>query len=210
MIRRPPRSTLFPYTTLFRSRERPEHRGRLRSGGWWVAPPTPHARRVHAQLRRSPGHSAPAHHGRGTMAGGRRERLRRPRARERRCDRRHGGAGPSRLRRTFGRDERVAVHGGCERGARPPAPPLRVPDGRRARRETPHGAAMDAVIERRPPNWRRGGRRLLAWVLIGVPLVLAAALVASAGARYLPRAGVEEARILLKRRSIAKLLANPN
>src|SRR2546430_9911638 len=25
MIRRPPRSTLFPYTTLFRSRPRPEH-----------------------------------------------------------------------------------------------------------------------------------------------------------------------------------------
>src|SRR5260221_10153480 len=25
MIRRPPRSTLFPYTTLFRSQERPEH-----------------------------------------------------------------------------------------------------------------------------------------------------------------------------------------
>src|SRR5947199_6813926 len=31
MIRRPPRSTLFPYTTLFRSRaERPRPRGRLR------------------------------------------------------------------------------------------------------------------------------------------------------------------------------------
>src|SRR2546421_6044729 len=28
MIRRPPRSTLFPYTTLFRSRERRAHRGR--------------------------------------------------------------------------------------------------------------------------------------------------------------------------------------
>src|SRR2546430_13598887 len=27
MIRRPPRSTLFPYTTLFRSLERGEHRG---------------------------------------------------------------------------------------------------------------------------------------------------------------------------------------
>src|SRR5258708_29854711 len=25
MIRRPPRSTLFPYTTLFRSQEKPEH-----------------------------------------------------------------------------------------------------------------------------------------------------------------------------------------
>src|SRR2546429_1033619 len=29
MIRRPPRSTLFPYTTLFRSRDRPDHRLRL-------------------------------------------------------------------------------------------------------------------------------------------------------------------------------------
>src|SRR2546426_6675491 len=27
MIRRPPRSTLFPYTTLFRSRKKPESRG---------------------------------------------------------------------------------------------------------------------------------------------------------------------------------------
>src|SRR5260370_8751505 len=30
MIRRPPRSTLFPYTTLFRSRHSQEHRGRPR------------------------------------------------------------------------------------------------------------------------------------------------------------------------------------
>src|SRR2546428_9547315 len=32
MIRRPPRSTLFPYTTLFRSRRR-HHLGRQRNGG---------------------------------------------------------------------------------------------------------------------------------------------------------------------------------
>src|SRR5260370_26979734 len=32
MIRRPPRSTLFPYTTLFRS-PRPEHRDRRRGNG---------------------------------------------------------------------------------------------------------------------------------------------------------------------------------
>src|SRR3712207_7080986 len=32
MIRRPPRSTLFPYTTLFRSREAQRHRGRPRPG----------------------------------------------------------------------------------------------------------------------------------------------------------------------------------
>src|SRR2546430_13604521 len=32
MIRRPPRSTLFPYTTLFRSKERPPARKRQRVG----------------------------------------------------------------------------------------------------------------------------------------------------------------------------------
>src|SRR5438309_7833767 len=36
MIRRPPRSTLFPYTTLFRSRARPRAPGR---GGGSAAPP---------------------------------------------------------------------------------------------------------------------------------------------------------------------------
>src|SRR5690554_6964418 len=36
MIRRPPRSTLFPYTTLFRS----DHRGRDRSCGGLLHPPT--------------------------------------------------------------------------------------------------------------------------------------------------------------------------
>src|SRR5207245_10802714 len=36
MIRRPPRSTLFPYTTLFRSRARCAHSG---SGLFWLDPP---------------------------------------------------------------------------------------------------------------------------------------------------------------------------
>ena len=64
-------------------------------------------------------------------------------------------------------------------------------------------------IERRPPNWGRVARRLLAWVGIGVPAVLVLAFATSADARYLARAGVEEARILLKRHSIAKLVADP-
>src|SRR5260370_19824610 len=44
MIRRPPRSTLFPYTTLFRSpaiRAIPPRRGRRKSRGQIVLPPVP-------------------------------------------------------------------------------------------------------------------------------------------------------------------------
>src|SRR2546426_5345859 len=36
MIRRPPRSTLFPYTTLFRSDELPAGRARPTQGAWRV------------------------------------------------------------------------------------------------------------------------------------------------------------------------------
>src|SRR3712207_7495633 len=46
MIRRPPRSTLFPYTTLFRSRA---HRGAIDAGR---APPRPPGDRVPAPGRR--------------------------------------------------------------------------------------------------------------------------------------------------------------
>src|SRR5690349_3003869 len=68
---------------------------------------------------------------------------------------------------------------------------------------------MDTVVERRPPNWGRVGRRLLAWVLIGVPTLLVVTLVTSAEVRYLARAGVEEARILLRRRAMDKLAGDP-
>src|SRR2546425_9090753 len=54
MIRRPPRSTLFPYTTLFRSREHVRHL-RTSSGTRRTTPP-PVARFRHAmRLRRSTG-----------------------------------------------------------------------------------------------------------------------------------------------------------
>src|SRR3712207_8277997 len=48
MIRRPPRSTLFPYTTLFRSRV--GRRRRLRDG---VAVPAPHAAAAGRRPRRA-------------------------------------------------------------------------------------------------------------------------------------------------------------
>src|SRR2546422_4872031 len=47
MIRRPPRSTLFPYTTLFRSRRR-----RIRAGELGVGDPTVQAARRHVTRRR--------------------------------------------------------------------------------------------------------------------------------------------------------------
>src|SRR2546421_7176057 len=49
MIRRPPRSTLFPYTTLFRSRVGLGTASRVVSGKGSVAPAT--ARRVHKAIQ---------------------------------------------------------------------------------------------------------------------------------------------------------------
>src|SRR5206468_6847645 len=41
MIRRPPRSTLFPYTTLFRSRSWPSTTGSSSTGGRWCGSRSP-------------------------------------------------------------------------------------------------------------------------------------------------------------------------
>src|SRR2546426_5071459 len=50
MIRRPPRSTLFPYTTLFRSHGSP--RKSLGRGGARARSPRPHSRRAGSPRRR--------------------------------------------------------------------------------------------------------------------------------------------------------------
>src|SRR3989441_1832052 len=53
MIRRPPRSTLFPYTTLFRSRTTPPGTpDRRRRGDAGTAPPSPPVRLVHRDRAR--------------------------------------------------------------------------------------------------------------------------------------------------------------
>src|SRR2546430_11901807 len=45
MIRRPPRSTLFPYTTLFRSLKRQDNLGRLGRLTGWLSPTRDNVRR---------------------------------------------------------------------------------------------------------------------------------------------------------------------
>ena len=62
--------------------------------------------------------------------------------------------------------------------------------------------------QRHRPRWGRILRRILAAFALGIPVLLGVALIVSADARYLARAGLEEARILLKRREIAKLIGD--
>src|SRR3712207_7796022 len=55
MIRRPPRSTLFPYTTLFRSRERMEQSLAAAKTGWFDTHPVDRDRVEASRAFASPG-----------------------------------------------------------------------------------------------------------------------------------------------------------
>jgi predicted aminopeptidase len=52
-------------------------------------------------------------------------------------------------------------------------------------------------------------RRLAVWVLVGLPTLLVGALIVSPDTRYVARGAYEEARILLKRRPIRDVVADP-
>jgi predicted aminopeptidase len=67
---------------------------------------------------------------------------------------------------------------------------------------------MDALTERARPRWGRLLKRLLVIGLGAAAAVLVVLLIVSGDARYLARAGLEEARLLLRRRPIEKLIAD--
>src|SRR5256712_9203736 len=67
---------------------------------------------------------------------------------------------------------------------------------------------MDALTERARPRWGRLLKRILVIAVGAAATGVALMLIVSADARYIARAGIEEARLLLRRRSIDKLLTD--
>src|SRR5881397_1308379 len=67
---------------------------------------------------------------------------------------------------------------------------------------------MDTLIERTRPRWGRLLKRILLFGLATVAGGAVLLLIISADARYIARAGTEEGRLLLRRRAIAKLIAD--
>src|SRR3989442_12645403 len=98
MIRRPPRSTLFPYTTLFRSALLGPCPTEVRGGGAALSGPVPGGARADPPALRRRARGAVAARGRGRRAGGRPSRAPGPAppgalAGDRRRDSHVGGGG---------------------------------------------------------------------------------------------------------------------
>src|SRR4051812_13716427 len=68
---------------------------------------------------------------------------------------------------------------------------------------------MDALTERARPRWGRLIKRILAIAAGALAAGVVVMLIISADARYVARAGIEEARLLLRRHPIDKLIADP-
>ena len=67
---------------------------------------------------------------------------------------------------------------------------------------------MDALTERARPRWGRVAKRIALFALGAAAGGVVLMLIISADARYIARAGIEEARLLWRRRSIASLIAD--
>jgi len=67
---------------------------------------------------------------------------------------------------------------------------------------------MDALTERARPRWGRLLKRILAIAVGAAAGGVTLMVIVSADARYIARAGIEEARLLLRRRAIDKLIAD--
>ena len=67
---------------------------------------------------------------------------------------------------------------------------------------------MDTLVERARPRWGRLLKRIFAIALGAVAAGIVFVLLISADARYIARAGIEEARLMLRRRSIDKLITD--
>src|SRR3989442_9945655 len=67
---------------------------------------------------------------------------------------------------------------------------------------------MDALTERARPGWGRLLKRILVIAVGAATAGVALMLVVSADARYIARAGIEEARLLLRRRALDALIAD--